>query len=208
MSPGNSESEPILEVLRSIPGVRSAAALSAELVGRVVELESRYERSSVLPVRNLGMRLLAQRDSCFIILKDGTFRAPGVPTVYLVEEDAPADCRHVITVDGRRLAVVGEEVMRPATPYAEATIPLEGSFVIFPGRRRRPNVPCAFVLPPVRFSELEREAARLGIREVVSVSPSLAVDELLRESFGFPPTNELATLLIGCNRGTAEVSSA
>ena len=152
--------------------------------------------------------LLAQRDSCFVILKDGTFRAPGVPTVYLVEDDAPDDCRHVLTVEGRRFAVVGEEVTSVGAPYAEPTIPLEDSFVIFPGRRRGPNVPCAFVLPPVRFSELERAAARLGIREVVSVSPSLAVYELLRGSFGFPPTNELATLLIGCNRGAAEVSSA
>ena len=200
--------EPILEVLRSIPGVRSAAPLSDDLVRRAVELESRLERSSVLPVRNLGVRLLAQRDSCFVILKDGTFRAPGVPTVFLVEEDAPADCPQVITVDGRRFAVVGEEVMNPGTAYAEAIIPLERSFVIFPGRRRGPDVPCVFVLPPVRFPELEREAARLGIREVVSISPSPAADELLRESFGFPPTNELATLLIGCNREAPVVSSA
>jgi len=200
--------EPILEVLRSIPGVRSAAPLSDDLVRRAVELEYRHERSSVLPVRNLGVRLLAQRDSCFVILKDGTFRAPGVPTVFLVEEDAPEDCAQVITVDGRRFAVVGEEVTSPGMPYAEATIPLERSFVIFPERRRGPNVPCVFVLPPVRFPELDREAARLGVREVVSVSPSLAVDELLRESFGFPPTNELATLLIGCNQENPKVSSA
>jgi hypothetical protein len=208
MSQGQVAVEPILEVLRSIPGVRSAAPLSEDLVRRAVELESRLERSSVLPVRNLGVRLLAQRDSCFIVLKDGTFRAPGVPTVYLVEEDAPVDCPQVIAVEGRRFAVVGEEVISPGTTYTEATIPLERSFVIFPQRRRGPNVPCVFVLPPVRFPELEREAARLGIREVVSVSPSLAADELLRESLGFPPTNELATLLIGCNRGAPAFSSA
>jgi hypothetical protein len=208
MRKGQFAVEPILEVLRSIPGVRSAVPLSDELARRAVELESRYERSSVLPVRNLGVQLLTQRDCTFVILKDGTFRAPGVPTVFLVEEDAPPDCPQVITVDGRRFAVVGEEVMSPGEPYTEATIPLERSFVIYPERRRGPKVPCVFILPPVRFSELEREAARLGIREVVSVSPSLAVDELLRESFGFPPTNELATLLIGCNRAEPEVSSA
>jgi len=208
MNPGTDAAEPILEVLRSIPGVRVAALLSDDLVRRAVELESRHERSSVLPIRNLGVRLLAQRSSCFIILKDTTFRAPGVPTVFLVEEDAPADCPQVITVEGRRFAVVGEEVMSPGTAYSEATIPLERSFVIFPERRRGPSVPCVFVLPPVRFPELEREAPRLGIRDVVSISPSLAADELLRESFGFTPTNELGTLLIGCNREAPRVSSA
>jgi hypothetical protein len=208
MSPGDNLSEPVLEVLLSIPGARRAAALSEDLVRRAVELEARHERSSVLPVRNLGMRLLAQRTSCFVLLKDATFRPPGVPTVFLVEEDAPADFPQVITVDGKRFAVVGEEVMIPGAAYSEATIPLERSFVIFPERRRGPDVPCVFVLPPVRFPELEREASRLGIRDVVSISPSLTADELLREAFGFPPTNELATLLIGCNRESSRLSSA
>ncbi len=86
---------------------------------------------------------------------------------------------------------------RPAPE--EPTIPLERSFVIFPDRRRGQRVPCVFVLPPVRFPELERQSTRLGIAEVVSISPSLAADGLLREAFGFPLTNDLATLLIGCN---------
>lgn len=208
MSPGINESEPILEVLRSIPGVRQAAPLGSELLLRAVEQEARHERSSVLPVRNVGVRLLARRSSCFIVLKDGTFRPPGVPTVFLVEEDAPAGAPQVISVDGKRFAVVGEEVITPGAVYSEATIPLERSFVIFPERRRGPDVPCVFILPPVRFPELEREAARLGIRDVVSISPSLAADELLREALGFPPTNDLATLLVGCNRESTGHSSA
>jgi len=204
MSPEGHTTHQILDILLSLPGVRQAAEVSRDLLLRAVELEEHHESSSVLPVRNLGVRLLAQRGSCFVVLKDRSFRPPGVPTVYLVEEEAAGDFgddpRPAITVDGKRLAVVGEEVMSPGTAYAETTIPLERSFVIFPERRRGPEVPCVFVLPPVRFPELEREAERLGIRDVVSISPSLASDGLLRQSFGFPPTNDLATLLVGCNR--------
>ena len=100
---------------------------------------------------------------------------------------------------GRRYAVVGEEVHNGGGPYSETTIPLEHSFVIFPERRRGADVPCVFLLPPIAFPELEKEAELLGIRDIVSISPSLATDGLLRHSFGFPLTNDLATLLIGFN---------
>ena len=195
----------ILRLLRSLPGVRRAEQLPDEMRLQAVARESQHERASVLPVRNLGIRLLSQRELCFAVLKDGTFRPPGVPTVYLVEDNAPPDCAHLLQVDSRRYAIVGEEVMEggagSAGPaYTEPIIPLERSFVIFPARRSGPEVPCVFVLPPVRFPELDRAAEDLGIRDVVSVSPSLAADGLIRQAFGFPPTNDLATLLIGCNR--------
>jgi hypothetical protein len=189
----------VMDLLESIPGVRRAVQLTDELRRRAVDVEAQHEKGSVLPVRNLGVRLLADRDVCVAVLKDGTFRPPGIPTVYLVEEDAPPDCAHVLVVDGRRYAVVGEEVVEGTPGHREPTIPLERSFVIFPARRSGPRVSCLFVLPPVRFPELEREAPRLGISDVVSISPSLAADGLLRDALGFPPTNDLATLLIGCN---------
>ncbi len=69
----------ILEILRSLAGVRSAVEVPDELRRKAVELESAHERSSVLPVRNLGVRLLADRAACFAILKDGTFRPPASP---------------------------------------------------------------------------------------------------------------------------------
>jgi hypothetical protein len=192
--------ERILQILGSMPGVHRAVQLSDEERRRAVELEERHEMSSVIPVRNLGVRILAERDTCFALLKDATFRTPGVPTVFLVEEDAPEDCPHALTVAGRRYAIVGEEVLSGRGPYSERTIPLENSFVIFPDRRRGADVPCLFLLPPISFPELEREAEALGIRDIVSVSPSLTTDGLLRESFHFPLTNDLATILIGCNR--------
>jgi hypothetical protein len=191
--------ERILRILGALPGVHRAVLLSDAERRRAVELEERHEMSSVIPIRNLGVRNLGERDTCFALLKDTTFRSPKVPTVFLVEEDAPDDSPHALAVDGRRYAVVGEEVVEGTPGHREPTIPLERSFVIFPARRSGPRVSCLFVLPPVRFPELEREAPRLGISDVVSISPSLAADGLLRDALGFPPTNDLATLLIGCN---------
>ncbi len=204
-----SASEQVLDLLKCIPGVRLAAQVPDDLRRRAVEREAAHERASVLPVRNLGVRLLAERAACFAILKDGTFRSPGAATVYLVEEDAPQDCANVLVVGNRRYAVVGEELVEGRPAPGEPTIPVERSFVIFPERRRGPHVPCTFILPPVRFPEIEREAGRLGVMDVVSISPSLASDELLRAALGFPPTNDLATLLIGFNwaPGRAPASS-
>ena len=170
---------------------------------RVVDLEARGQRSPVLPVRNLGVEMLAERPLCFALLKDSTFRPPRVPTVYLVEEGAPHGAPHTLTVEGVPYAIIGEELIDGAPPYAETTIPLDTSFVIFPERRRGPDVSCTFVLPPIHFPELEREADRLGVARIISISPSLAVDTFLRESFGFPPTNALATLLVGCTSGVS-----
>ena len=195
-------SKSVLDVLQSIPGVHRAVRLSDEQRREAVELEARFERASIIPVRNLGVRLMADRTACYALLKDGTFRPPRMPTVYLVEEDAPPGCAHVLSVAGRRYSVVGEEVPNGGGPYAETVIPLERSFVIFPDRRRGPRVACTFLLPPVPFPELEGQAALLGICDIVSISPSLATDGFLRDSFGFPQTNDLATLLVGFNVAT------
>jgi hypothetical protein len=94
--------------------------------------------------------------------------------------------------------VLGEEVVRGRS-YSEPIIPLSDSFVIFPERRRGPHVPCIFILPPLPFPELEGKAANLGISEIISVSPSPAVDTFIRESFRFPLTSSLGTLLVGVN---------
>jgi hypothetical protein len=191
----------IERILRGLTGVVAVARLDHQQRRRVVDLEAQTQRSSVLPVRNLGVGMLTARPLCFALLKDSTFRPPGMPTVYLVEEGAPHGSPHTITVEGVRYAIIGEEVMDGAPAYAEMTIPLDTSFVIFPERRRGPDVSCFFMLPPIRFPELEGEADRLGVSGIISISPSLAADTFIRESFGFPPTNALATLLVGCTAG-------
>jgi hypothetical protein len=192
----------IADILRRIPGVVDLARLDDEQRRTAAALEARFTGSSALPVKNLGVALLAARNACFVLLKDGGFRSPKVPTVFLVEEGAREDAAHVIVVEGARYAVVGEEVIDGRAPHDEAVIPIDRSFVIFPGRRSGPDVPCTFILPPIPFPELEREAGSLGISGIISISPSLATDTFLREQCGFPPTNALATLLIGFNEGS------
>jgi hypothetical protein len=189
----------IARILRGLPGVVDCARLDDEQRRAAVRLEALYSGSSALRIRNLGVELLAVRDVCFVLLKDGGFRQPKVPTVYLVEEGAAANARQVIEVEGTRYAVMGEEIIEGCPPADEPTVPIESSFVLYPERRTGPDVPCTFILPPIPFPELEREKAALGITGIISISPSLAADTFVRETLGFPPTNALATLLIGFN---------
>jgi hypothetical protein len=187
----------VREALGSIPGVVRAVALDAERRDLALDQEERYERAASIPVRNIGMRLLREREQCFVLLKDVRFRPPRIPTVFMVEEGAASDAEHVLVIEGARYAVVGEEVVEGHGPYREPTIPLDASFVIFPGRRSGAQVPCTFILPPIAFPELEVRAAALGIGRILSISPSLAADTCLRDALGFSHTNALATLCIG-----------
>jgi hypothetical protein len=188
----------VLGLLRGLPGVVAAAGLDEVQRTAVVEREEEYEASALLPVRNIGVQMIRDRRICCVILKDARFRPPRAPTVYLAEEGASEGSPHAIVVEGVRYAIVGQEVVEGAA-FDEPTVSVEDSFVIFPERRTGPAVPCRFILPPVAFPELEAEAQRLGIEGIVSISPSLAADGYLRQAFGFPPTNALATLLVGCN---------
>jgi hypothetical protein len=198
---GQESLERVEDILRNLPGVVSVARLDDEQRLAAVRLEAQYGGSSALPVRNLGVELMAARDACFVLLKDGRFRPPKTPTVYLVEEGAAEDARQVIEVEGTRYAVVGEELLDGWPPPREPFLAIEDSFVIFPERRSGPGVPCTFILPPIPFPELEFAGGELGISSIISISPSLAADTYVRERFGFPPTNALATLLVGFNIG-------
>jgi hypothetical protein len=191
--------ERVLAALGGLPGVVRAAALDGGQRDQALDNEERYERAASIPVRNIGMRLLRDSAQCFVLLKDARFRPPRVPTVYLVEEGAAADARHVLAIGEERYAIVGEEVVEGHGPYLEPTMPLDESFVIFPERRSGAQVPCRFILPPVGFPELEEKAASLGIGRIISISPSLAADTCIRNALGFPHTNALATLCIGCD---------
>jgi hypothetical protein len=199
METGTSAEARILEILRGVRGVNAVGRLNGEQLRSVAELEARHEATTVIPLHNVGVRLLARRDACYVLLKDGSFRPPNVPTVYLVEEGAREGSPHAICIDGAWYTVVGEEVFDASARYAEPAIPLDTSFVIYPDRRSSSQVPCTFILPPIVFPELEGQAIDLGISGIISISPSPAADSYLRTAFGFPPTNALATLLIGCN---------
>ena len=106
-----------------------------------------------------------------------------------------------IFVAGLSYRVIGEEILPAHAPPVEPSIALSDGFVMYPGRRSGGGVPCYFILPPLGFPELEERAAELGIRDVVSISPSVALDDYVRRELGLPPTNELATVLVGFNHG-------
>ncbi len=82
-------------------------------------------------------------------------------------------------------------------PYAEKTLFLAESFVLFPERRASPGTPSFFLIPPLGFAELEERQEELGIRRIISISPSSQSDVILREACGFPGDTGCATLLVG-----------
>ncbi len=190
-------------VVESLPGVVAARLLADELRRGAREIERECEASSVLPVRNLGVYAALDRHSTLAVLKDSTFRQPDTPSVYMVEEDGFPEEGEFLHVAGRRYRIIGEEILASRARPAERSIPLSESFVLYPERRSNGSVPCYFILPPLGFPELETRAAELGISRIVSISPSVALDEFIRRALGFPATNTLATLLVGFDHSGA-----
>jgi len=193
-----------LQVLSGLPGIVAVEQVQRGTVEQVVELESRYEKGALVPLKNLGVRVALRRDVAIGVLKDARFREPPGPTVYLVEEDpqqsAPPGQR--VIVEGTTYRVVGEEVLASRPPHKEKIITLGDSFVIFPDRRSSNRVPSYFLVPPLGFPELESISARLGITGVLSISPSAQADSCLREACGFPDDPALATLLLAFDVNT------
>jgi len=190
--------EEALRLLAGLPGVVAVASVPREVVKQVVELEHRYEQGALIPLKNMGVRIALKREVAIALLKDKNFREPPEPTVYLVEEGQPEERidRSYITVEGSAYRVVGEEVLASRQPYGEKTISLGDSFVIFPDRRVSGTTPSYFLVPPLGFPELEEVQERMGIGEVLSISPSAQADNCLREACGFSADPSLATLLL------------
>jgi len=195
-------------LLAGLPGIVGAKLVSRDVLERVAAEEGRYEKSAFLPLKNEGVRQVMERQAAVAVLKDHHFREPPAPTVYLVErvgEEAPAEgagpgaaarAGQVLEADGERYRVLGEEVLASRRPYAEKTLFLGDSFVLFPERRASPARPSFFLIPPLGFPELERRQEELGVCRVISISPSSQSDLILREACGFPADTSLATLLV------------
>jgi hypothetical protein len=186
------------QILSGLPGIVGAEQVQRDIVEKVVELESRYERGALVPLKNLGVQVALKRNVAIGVLKDTHFREPPEPTVYLVEEysgggEPPGYC---INVEGTTYRIVGEEVLASRPPYSEKTIRVGDSFVIFPDRRSSRKIPSYFLVPPLAFPELDAVSQRLGIAGVLSISPSAQADACLREACGFPADPALATLLV------------
>ncbi len=193
----------VAEFLRGLPGVVRAEPLRQGEAEQVVQTEERYETAGLFPLCNLGVRAVAAREAAVLLLKDRHFREPPEPTVYLVEElpDGASDPGggDRLLVEGRWYRILGEEVMSPGRESPEKVVLLSGSFAMYPERRSDSRAPSYFVLPPLGFPELEGEAERLGVREVISISPSTNADTLLRRLHGLPPDDTLATLIVAFN---------
>ncbi len=201
--------------LAGLPGIEGARGVSRDVLGRVAAEEGRYEKSAFLPLKNEGVRQVLERQAAVAVLKNRHFREPPAPTVYLVERidgaeldgaapDPALDGVHpgdpvgqVLEADGARYRILGEEVLDSRRPYAEKTLFLADSFVLFPERRASSARPSFFLIPPLGFAELERRQGELGICRIISISPSSQSDLILREACGFPEDTSLATLLVG-----------
>ena len=197
-------------LLAGLPGIVGAKAVGRDVLERVLAEESRYEKSAFLPLKNEGVREALARQAVVALIKDHSFRAPPGPTVYLVERlegdalpagDTPVvgtpATGQVLETGGARYRILGEEVMAARQPYAEKTLFLAESFVLFPERRVSPRTPSFFLMPPLGFAELEERQGELGICRVISISPSSQSDVILREACGFPADTSCASLLVG-----------
>ncbi len=190
----------IQQVLAGLSGIVGVCPVGPEVMDCIVAQEARYEKGNFIPLSNLGVREVRERDAALALLKDDRFREPPGPTVYLVEEASESYASagaHLLEVGERRFRILGEEVLASRQPYREKTLFLADSFVLFPERRAAPRVPSYFLMPPLGFPELEQRKEELRIRRVISVSPSTLSDQLLREACAFAPDTALATLLVG-----------
>ena len=171
----------VLEEVGRLKGVRKAFYLSDEQRERLVGIESERPNSlGPLKVYNEGVLECLRRSHVVCIVKDRSFRPPPAPTVVLVDEDG--------RVVGREL--IGGE--RPEPEPGQKLLFLGKDFVIFYDGGKSSQT--RFVLPPVRFEEVERID---GVSGVCSSSPSTDGDFYLRESAGLPDDPKLATILVG-----------
>ena len=191
----------IESLLRGLRGIVDVRLIDPSALYALLQEEARCERLSFLPLRNLGLQEVKERAEVFALLKDGRFRPPPAPTVYLVEEASGREPAQGgmgwLEAGGRLFRILGEEVLESRKPYREKTLFLADSFVLFPERRASPRTPSYFLMPPLGFPELEERQEELGIRRVASISPSALTDVRLREACSFSPEGALATILLG-----------
>lgn len=162
----------VIRRVRGLHGVLSAALLDAADRGRL--------RAEATPeaAENRGVAEVLSRGRVLCLFKDVTFRPPPEPTLLLVDEAG---------------TVLGRELVASVRPPAGRRVAYLGKdFVLYPGIRPRGSY--RFLLPPVRFPELE---AVPGLVRAVSASPDTPQDEYLRTRLGIPPGKEFASVLVG-----------
>ena len=190
----------IENLLSSLSGVIEVKRITKSAYDKITEIESLFENSAILPVKNFGTKLAFKRDFAYVILKNEGFRGPLEPTLYLVEEVINNnDGRFIINIENKKYRIIGEEILDRDISYEEKISAIEDSFVFFPDRRTDKEIPSYFILPPTSFPELEKKKHLFGIEDIIAASPSIASDEFLKTAYGFPKSNTYATLLVGFN---------
>ena len=172
----------ILELLRSMAGVKHVGKVSDDMKKKLIEHEDRYFTIGPIGVDNLGVRQAVERDRVYFIVKDKRFRPPPISTVQLVAEDG---------------SVIGEEIIcgkKPACVKGEKTMQLGKDFIIYCSRAKEKGRNSRFILPPVPFPEIEELKFA---RKVVSSSPSTLGDVELKRSIGIDDDPKLASILVG-----------
>jgi len=192
----------ITDLLQNIKGVVKTSPIETGCREKIIRLEEDYEKSSVIGLQNIGIRLIMGCDTVIAILKNTGFRPPPDSTVFLVEEIQENDGKeYLLSVEEKDYRIIGEELINKKPPSDEDYMFISDDFVIYPDRRKnRSGNPAFFLIPPLGFAELEAVRDSLHISNIMSVSPSTMSDTYIREQYDFPPDTKLATILIGFNR--------
>ncbi len=188
------------DMLSGLTGVIDVSQILKKDLRLIEEKELTYSETHLVKLGNLGIRLVLKRDYVFVLLKDSHFRRPPSPTVYMVEDlnDTYVSSLNTIEVNSYRYHIIGEEIFDKEAAFREKTVFISSGFVLFPERRKgRTNVPAYFLIPPIKFPELDSKREVLQIDHVMSISPSSVTDDYLRNSYNLSKSPEYATILVG-----------
>lgn len=166
----------VQERLKQIPGVLGVESVSPDIRTTVVQL------ATPAAAENRGILEVFGRERVVCIFKNRSFRGPPDSTLVMMDDEG--------TLLGRELR--GPED-RP-TLGERRTVYLGRDFVLLTAVRPKGRV--RFVLPAIRFPELEGIPE---IRDVVSGSPDPPQDEELRRRFRMKGGKDVASILVGYN---------
>lgn len=168
----NAIDENVIRQVRGLRGVLRVAFLEAS------DRDDLRARLTPDAAENRGVAEVLSRQRALCFFKDATFRPPPEPTVLLVDDAG---------------TVLGHELVAGDSPPANRRVAYLGKdFVLYAGAR--PTGSYRFLLPPVRFPELEDLP---GVVRVVSASPDTPQDAYLRARHGLPAGKEYASILVG-----------
>ncbi len=171
----------ILTRLTEMKGTVHVFRLDDNCRDKILEIEKSIKAAMLIPCINAGVEECLKRQYVFAIIKNRSFRPPPEATVVLYSDDG---------------TILGEEIL----PFKKKQF-LEGNkedivwlseeFVLYPERKGKAME--FFVMPPVSFPEMEE----MGMKNVVSCSPSAPSDMMLRQQHGYEDDPKLASILIG-----------